>query len=146
LYNFHHKHLHLILYAFGGEELGLLGSKEYVNELKEDGRVDKIEAMINLDMIGHKAKDPLMLYSTKDSQLLTDMSKLAGELGMNYIMEKGSRSDHTYMEMLGGDALTLIEFHLGEYHSPKDVPSILDSTDMENVIKLVLKYIGNTAY
>lgn len=43
----------LKLVAFDEEELGLLGSSAYVDHLTETGRIEDVEVMINLDMIGY---------------------------------------------------------------------------------------------
>ena len=39
--------------CYSGEELGLLGSKDHVDDLIAAGDLDKIQTMLNLDMIGY---------------------------------------------------------------------------------------------
>lgn len=90
--------------AFGGEELGLLGSKEYVEELKEDNRVKDIEAMINLDMVG--VGDYINVFNLKNS-ISSSFSSLAakhikagnGVYGGSYT--NMSSSDHAPFEEAG---------------------------------------------
>ncbi|MDA8234288.1 MAG: M28 family peptidase [Clostridia bacterium] len=38
--------------AFGAEEAGLVGSQEFAADLEAKGLLDKVVAMINLDMVG----------------------------------------------------------------------------------------------
>ena len=51
----------LAFVAFGGEDLGLLGSAHYV---REAGSGARIAAMLNLDMVGRLRNDRLIVYGT----------------------------------------------------------------------------------
>lgn len=51
---------------FGGEEVGLRGSKAYVKQLKAAGETTRIAGVINLDMIGFDRTEPLTaLFETR---------------------------------------------------------------------------------
>jgi hypothetical protein len=51
----------VVFIAFGGEELGLLGSAHYV---RASGTASRTVAMLNLDMVGRLRRDRLIVYGT----------------------------------------------------------------------------------
>lgn len=50
---------------FAAEEIGLLGSQEHVRLMQEQGRVDEVFALINMDGVGHFTSEP----NTQDSPI-----------------------------------------------------------------------------
>lgn len=57
----------IVFIAFSGEEMGLYGSRFYVNQLKEAKALDRVHACLNLDMIGRLKTDfTLTGISTSD--------------------------------------------------------------------------------
>lgn len=130
--------------AFGGEELGLLGSKEYVKELQEDGRVDEIEAMINLDMVG--VGDYINVFNLKND-LSSNFSKLAekhikvgkGVYGGSYT--NMSSSDHAPFEEVGIKSSLVQTAPDPRYHTENDVMEHIDDNNLYNVANVVARMI-----
>ncbi|MGY3835826.1 M28 family peptidase [Bacillus atrophaeus] len=116
--------------AFGAEELGLLGSNEYVNRLSEQEAGRSI-VNFNLDMVGTSWESATELYvNTVDgaSNLVWQSSKAAaGKLGFNHLsLKKGGSSDHVPFHGAGIDSANFIwgDPETGEvepwYHTPND--------------------------
>ncbi|MGL4912161.1 MAG: M28 family metallopeptidase, partial [Romboutsia sp.] len=130
--------------AFGGEELGLLGSKEYVEQLKEDGRVENIEAMINLDMVG--VGDYINVFNLKND-LSSGFSALAakhikdgkGVYGGSYT--NMSSSDHAPFEEAGIKASLVQTAPDPRYHTENDTMEHIDSNNLYNVANVVARMI-----
>ncbi len=130
--------------AFGGEELGLLGSKEYVKELQEDNKVNNIEAMINLDMVG--VGDYINVFNLKND-LSSSFSKLAekhikagnGVYGGTYT--NMSSSDHAPFEELGIKSSLVQTAPDPNYHTENDTMEHIDENNLYNVAKVVSRMI-----
>jgi Zn-dependent M28 family amino/carboxypeptidase len=56
-----HDNVELVL--FGGEEQGLLGSKAYARELKEQGA--NVTLMVQADMLAYHGTDPPSLFTSQ---------------------------------------------------------------------------------
>ena len=134
--------------AWSGEELGLLGSKEYVDLAAE--RDDNILGVLNFDMIGfNPLQQRLELLANPGSRWLSEW--MAGvveryDLGLNIdlIEDAGSRlSDHAPFWARGYDAILGSENHLpidpttdpvrqgryrinSQYHSVADLPDSIN--------------------
>lgn len=67
--------------AFGAEELGLFGSKYYVNSLKEQGKLDEIKFMLNLDMLG--CNSPNWFHISDNDNLFRSLNKISGFLNIS---------------------------------------------------------------
>ncbi|MGL5330951.1 MAG: M20/M25/M40 family metallo-hydrolase [Peptostreptococcaceae bacterium] len=130
--------------AFGGEELGLLGSKEYVEELKEDDKVKNIEAMINLDMVG--VGDYINTFNLKNS-LSSSFSQLAakhikagnGVYGGSYT--NMSSSDHAPFEEVGIPSTLVQTAPDPNYHTENDTMEHIDENNLFNVATVVVRMI-----
>jgi aminopeptidase YwaD len=108
----------LVFIAFDAEELGLLGSRAYVNDLSDE-QLGKIRAMLNFDMLG-AGGGPLILMGDGDVALLARSS--AQELGIdarNGNMPSNAGSDHESFARRGVDTV----FFMRNYdllHTPED--------------------------
>ncbi|MGL5348784.1 MAG: M28 family peptidase [Peptostreptococcaceae bacterium] len=130
--------------AFGGEELGLLGSKEYVKELKEDNKVKDIEAMINLDMVG--VGDYVNVFNLKND-LSSGFSELAakhikagnGVYGGSYT--NMSSSDHAPFEEAGIKSSLVQTAPDPNYHTENDTMEHIDENNLFNVATVVARMI-----
>lgn len=108
----------LVFIAFDAEELGLLGSQAYVNQLTSD-QLTKTRAMLNFDMLGG-GKGPLLLMGDGNAALLARSS--AQELGVtaqNGTLPANAGSDHQSFARKGVDTV----FFMRDYnllHTPQD--------------------------
>ncbi len=77
----------VVFIAFGGEELGLLGSAHYV---REAGNAARLAAMLNLDMVGRLRHDRLVVYGTGSA---TEFPALLDSLNRTAKFELAVRPD-----------------------------------------------------
>ncbi len=146
--------------AFSGEELGLLGSKEYAELAQE--RDDKILGVLNFDMIGfNDIKDRLELVTNPGSRWIVEQMQAVNasyEIGLDLdILEDGGAglSDHAPFWARGYDAMLAIENYLptdpfsagvvngeyrlnSQYHLMVDVPDSLNYDLMRRTTQLAV--------
>jgi aminopeptidase YwaD len=108
----------LVFSAFDAEELGLLGSRAYVNNLSS-AQIAKLRAMLNFDMLG-AGSGPLLLMGDGNIALLGRSS--AKQLGIdarNGSLPANAGSDHESFARRGVDTV----FFMRDYnllHTPDD--------------------------
>jgi hypothetical protein len=135
------------LVAFAAEEQILLGSWEMALRLRDQGKLATVQAVINMDMVGH---DP-----RRQRHLLVDgfqrgraLSARVGAAAMRYtalrvsagIFSEG-RSDHAPFMALGIPSLTLasMQWHdYPDYHTPQDLPAGVDPGMVAEVARTAL--------
>lgn len=118
--------------AFGAEEIGLIGSDEYVTQLVESGEAKNIAGMINLDMVG--VGDSLVTYNINDEadHKMTYLAEASiKELDYEYEGDYNSQSsDHAPFEYAGIPSV-FIQFSPDPYyHTDEDT---VDKIDPENI-------------
>ncbi|KAI0632797.1 Zn-dependent exopeptidase [Trametes polyzona] len=106
----------VILCAFAGEEQGLVGSRAYARELREQGA--NITLMIQADMLAYRApgeqlqmglSDPKLLGTPELTQILENVSSIySPELAVGYIPYYGG-SDHQSFHEQGFPAAQVFE-------------------------------------
>ena len=85
---------HVCFVGFGAEELGLHGSRAFVDDLRENGLLDQVDSMLNLDAIGD-GQGPVSIVG--DRQLQAQAVFLADQLGLaagRGALPMGIGSDH----------------------------------------------------
>lgn len=131
--------------TFGAEELGLIGSDYYVNNLSED-ELDQIVGYFNLDMVGSRDAGDLVL-NTVDGKpnFVTELSQ-ASSLRLNGLAtpyEQEGRSDHVPFHEAGIPSANFIHSPLEPwYHSPDDT---IDKISKEKLLD-VAKIAGTAIY
>lgn len=134
----------IIFVAFGAEEMGLLGSKYFVENPPVD--LAKIKAMINIDMVGRLKDDrTLQIGGTGTSERAEEiLNDLPGQENLKIVLspEGYGPSDHASFY---GKSIPVFFFSTGahlDYHTP------LDDTDKINFpgLKTVSDYIFNLAW
>ena len=129
---------------FGAEEVGIVGSENYVSEMSKD-EIKRTVAMLNLDMVGSAHAGPLTVFSVDGqpnavTELATRASKYLFE--ENLPLEFTDRSDHAPFHNAGIDAAAFSYFPLEEwYHSPDDTIDKLSKNRLHDVAKLITKSI-----
>lgn len=121
--------------AFGAEESGLYGSKEFVADLAESGFVPSY--MINLDVTG--IGDGVEVIG--DSALADRAFALAQAAGIPVapsVLPANSGSDHQSFAEAGVEVVFFTSGNFSTIHSPEDV---IDDLDVD-----VLDRIGDAAY
>ncbi len=129
----------IIFIAFSGEELGLYGSKRYV----EDPLIplDKTVAMINLDMVGRLRNKQLTAYGTGTAVEWPAWLQTAADAQQLEILSRPSGfgpSDHASFHE---HSVPVLHFFTGfhrEYHRPTDDADKLNITGMRQITQLVI--------
>jgi len=124
----------VLFVAFTGEEMGLLGSKYFVENCPVP--VKQISAMINLDMVGRPNEEKRLSISGTGTALQMD-SLLAltepGNLKWAKSPEGFGPSDHASFYTAG---IPVLYFTTGahlDYHTPADTPDKLDYINMSEI-------------
>jgi hypothetical protein len=132
----------IIFITFSGEELGLIGSNYFVNNLPIPA--DKIDAMINLDMIGRINGKALTVYGTGTSakwkEILNEENKYKFKLAFND--EGFGPSDHSSFY---GKGIPVLFFFTGvheDYHRPSDEAKLINSMGEDSVLHYVYDVAG----
>jgi aminopeptidase YwaD len=123
----------IVFAAFSAEELGLFGSRHYVNQA--GAKLSSTKAMINLDMVGRLRDDRLTVFGTRSAQELSAVVKsAASELRLNINESDGiGRSDHMSFY---GKKIPALHFFTGihsDYHRATDT---WDKLNLEGMVKL----------
>ncbi len=140
--------------TFDGEEEGLLGSHEYVEEAYSNG--DNLIGTLNADMIGNTdtpaGEENIKIYANTASAWLTDFTDdisiiYDDYIGLNVIPSgSSSGSDHYYFWQFGYDAIFYHEYEFSPvYHSPQDTIANMDITYATKCSKLILATLAELA-
>lgn len=144
----------ILLLWFTGEELGMLGSREYCNDpiFPHENTV----AMFNMDMVGRGDKQKLNiggLWSLPNwTKLIKKMHKrIKSRLKMDNKQGRDlfARSDQYSFFQKGVVSLFFFEADLAlntTYHKPIDVPETIDAKKMSEIAKLFTALVWAVAY
>lgn len=113
----------LLIIAFSAEEMGLLGSKYFVNHPEFD--VKQFKAMINLDMVGRMKEDNGILMggvgtSVEGEAMLKELESVDTTLHFGYSPDGYGPSDHASFYAEGVPVFFLSTGAHDEYHTPFD--------------------------
>ncbi len=131
----------LLFMATDGEELGLLGSRAFVNNLKENNALNTIRYALNMDMIGYNKSNIISIETNvefeNDAKLLASMIDTYTEYQPE-INTPAWGSDHEPFVKAGVPAALTIEDwdnHNPCYHQSCDTIDKIDFKFMEAIIK-----------
>ena len=127
----------IVFIAFNAEELGLLGSKHYVNNPLLP--LDDCKLMINLDMVGRLRGTTV---TAQGGNLSRSVTQLVDKLDDDYpfdvnITVPGNRSDHAPFNWNG---VPVLFFHTGthpQYHRTTDDSDLINYEGLVNIAKFV---------
>ncbi len=128
----------LLFIAFTAEEMGLLGSRHFVENPSVP--LDRVVAMFNLDMIGRLYNMPLTIYGA-DSALefngLIDRHTPGTGLEVQKIAAPGAPSDHASFSQKNIPVLFLFSGMHEDYHRPSDDADKIDYDGITRIVKLL---------
>ena len=137
----------MIFIAFSGEEQGLLGSKYFTENPGID--LSKVNAMINLDMIGRLPESKLIQISgVGTAEGLKELISAANDtsLAMPVFYDEGyGSSDHTSFY---GKNIPVLFYFTGahsDYHKPQDTWDRINYNGMVSVSSLIYEVAGKLA-
>lgn len=146
----------ILFAAWTAEEMGLLGSEYFVQNLKKDD--PEILLCINMDMISRsapedKARRILSIGTQKETEYLRKIAsesnaKLQNPLTLDLWETNGhSGSDYASFTAKGIPVMTFFSGFHEDYHTPRDIASKVDLDKMQDVLFIVnnsiLKFIEN---
>jgi len=120
----------VLVCAFGGEEVGLVGSRHLVAHLPVP--VDRIDAMVNLDAVGCLRQGPLHVAGAATGEGLRDLVSSAGA-GISLV--------HHQPQLLGSDHLSFLEagipslfFFTSAYPEMNSVADLAAAVDLAGLV------------
>lgn len=130
----------ILFAAWSGEELGVLGSTHFVNRLAEEGEAaSKVAAYLNMDMVG-RLRERLTLQGIGSSPVWKGLvERNAPALGLRVELKDDSYlpTDATPFYIKGIPILQAFTGSHAEYHSPRDVPELLNHEGLTRISRLV---------
>lgn len=130
----------IVLIAFSGEEMGILGSKYYVNHPVV---AEKPVAMINMDMVG-RLRENLIVFGAdtgdKFKEYLAD-----SPIKIAYNKDAIGPSDHTSFVLKGIPSVHLFTGAHADYHKPGDTADKINYEGLRQVADLVEGLVRKTA-
>lgn len=133
----------VVFAAWSGEELGLLGSEHYVNQVAaETGKPgdisSKVAACLNMDMIG-RLEEMLMLSGAGSSTVWAEeIERRNAPVGLPIELQDDTYlpTDATSFYLKRVPILSAYTGAHDDYHTPRDTPDKLDYASMAKVAKL----------
>jgi hypothetical protein len=128
----------VIFVAFSGEELGLFGSRHFVDHPPLP--LSATKAMLNLDMVGRLRDNRLTVFGTRSAKDLSGIvTEEARRLGLEVRESDGvGRSDHTSFYNKKIPSLHFFTGSHPDYHQPTDTADKVNGEGMAKVTELVL--------
>ena len=111
----------VVVVAFSGEELGLLGSTAYVKEPVVP--MAQTVAMVNLDMVGRLRNSKLLAFGSETATefpALLDSLNRSAQFDLHYSGDGFGRSDQQSFYLAGKPVLHLFTDLHEDYHRPSD--------------------------
>jgi len=129
----------VLFVAFAAEETDLNGSRHFVESTPIP--LDKIHAMLNLDMVGRMRQDTLWLSGVGTAtEFMGLLDPLLRESGLRVITEPGGTgSDQVSFWNVGVPALFVMTGGHDELHSPADKADTMNPDGAGKVVDLVEK-------
>lgn len=132
-----------VFMGFAHEELGLLGSRRYVEDLGEEG-VGSIRAMVNLECLGAGGPFVWSNGSNDDLEAIAHRVAMASELPLESHVIRGVGADSIPFDQVGIPTITFDGLPLDRFeliHSDKDRFENVETEVYETTYALVLKYL-----
>lgn len=131
----------MLFIAFSGEELGLLGSRFFVEQMKISP--DSIGAMINLDMIGRMTDNQLTIFGTGTSDRWNEIIDSAENDSLNITQTPSGAgaSDHASFYEAGIPVLHYFTGTHENYHRSSDTADKINIRGISRVTDHVIKLV-----
>lgn len=137
----------IIFVALNAEEFGLLGSKAFATDFKDELSDAEV---INFDMIGIDNFPVTFMRGQNDenkcSELLEDLQYLCKLKDIKNNVTYQDSSDHASFCDLGIDSLTVSHADTSNIHTPKDTVDLISTDAIDTVYKLIDGKVLDYAY
>ncbi len=134
----------IILAFWSGEELGLLGSTDFVEQAPVP--MDRIAAYLNFDMVGRLRDNTLNLQAVGSSSIWTGLAEeLNGPVGLNltFVADPYLPTD---VRSLNASHVPSLNFFTGsheDYHRPTDDAGTLNYDGLDRIVELATAVTAN---
>jgi hypothetical protein len=127
----------VLFIAFSGEELGLLGSARWVAQPTVP--LERVRAMLNLDMVGRLEGDPLIVNGVGTAEEWDSLLRAANTDGIVLALQPDGYgpSDHTSFYVRDIPVLHFFTNTHGDYHRPSDEWQTVDVAGVRRIAGLV---------
>lgn len=137
----HYTKNNYLIIAFSGEELGLFGSKWYVEHPLVD--TSKINYMLNFDMVGRVDSNKILVSGVGTSPLWKDaMNGIESPLHVKTSESGIGPSDHTSFYLRNIPVLHFFSGQHKDYHKPSDDEEKINYRGMEDIFDYVMSLIA----
>jgi hypothetical protein len=133
----------LIFVAFAAEEIGCVGSREFIYEAEISDELERIKACVNLDCIAHGERFELM---GSPDELRDRLGRIADELRLadRYdvsLTAVGPGVDAFPFDEEGIPAASLSHFPYDEYHLPSERLELIDEQTLADSVEVAARLI-----
>ncbi|BES64043.1 M28 family metallopeptidase [Gottschalkiaceae bacterium SANA] len=135
----------LVFAAFNGEEVGLLGSIDFL----QNPPIDPPYEVINFDMVGTDPSYPLSMDGVaNNSRLLDELLDSAKEWDLPTDASTTGKyaSDHLPFLQSGYNAFTIIQLDMQRIHTPDDDPSDIHLNQFDKIGEMMEDFLTAYAY
>lgn len=124
----------IVFICFGGEEVGLVGSRKYVQNPAFP--ISNTVAMINLDMISRNSPDQVVVYNAgSEWDAVLEEANKHGRFKIN--RSRINASDHASFQRAGVPVAFFCTGMHGDLHKPGDTPDKCDFKKAERIAETV---------
>ncbi len=129
----------LIFMAFSAEEMGLLGSAQYVKA--PAWPLEKTVAMVNLDMVGRPRDNKLNVGGVGSSPGFRAIIEQAnqGAFQIGYSQSGLGSSDHQSFYLKSVPVIFFFSGLHSDYHKPTDLPERIQNGDHARVVEVAMR-------
>lgn len=127
----------VLIIAFSGEELGLIGSNHFVDEMEISP--DSVLAMINLDMIGRLENYKLDIFGTGTSSQWEEILASVEADSLEITTTPGGMGSSDHASFYRAD-IPVLHYYTGthaQYHRETDTADLINFSGMERVLEHV---------
>ena len=128
----------LVFIAFTAEEIGCLGSRQWVFDAEITGELQRVKACVNLDCIAHGERFELL---ASPPALRDRLEHFAHELELQgrydlHVSDAGPGVDSFAFHEKGIPSATLCHFPYDEYHLPEERLELVDERRIADSVEL----------
>lgn len=131
----------IIFAAFDGEEVGLIGSKYFIDNSPVDIKEGEC---INFDMVGSSSQLPVsIIYSSGKAEFANEVLSLSHLEKIPAEASSNDSSDHASFCSKGIKAVTLIQYDVSKIHTPEDTMENVAERGFNDVYRILEAYLSS---
>ena len=137
---------HVLLAFWAGEELGLLGSADFVDTSPLP--MDEVAAYLNFDMVGRLTENRLTVQAVGTSPVWTELIEELNEsvgFDLEFIADPYLPTDVTSFNQASVPSVGFFTGSHEDYHRPTDDPDTLNYTGLDRIAELATAVVQRLA-